>query len=65
MCRQEELHLIGKLGSREVVAAVSSGPKGRIALLVDKASQQWFLVDTGIGLVADQPPQVCAGKKHW
>ena len=47
MCRQEELHLIGKLGSREVVAAVSSGPKGRIALLVDEASQQWFLVDTG------------------
>ena len=29
------------------MAAVSSGPKGRLALLVDEASQQRFLVDTG------------------
>ena len=28
LCRQEELHLVGKLGGREAVAAVSSGPKG-------------------------------------
>ena len=29
------------------MATVSSGPKGRLALPVDKATQQWFLVDTG------------------
>ena len=29
------------------MATVSSGPKGRLALLVDKATQQRFLVDTG------------------
>ena len=29
------------------MAAFSSGLKGRLALLVDEASQQWFLVDTG------------------
>ena len=29
------------------MAAVSSGPKGRLAMLVDEATQQWFLVDTG------------------
>ena len=29
------------------MAAVSSGLKGRLALLVDEASQQGFLVDTG------------------
>ena len=28
-------------------AAVSCGPKGQLALLVDEASQQRFLVDTG------------------
>ena len=30
-----------------MVAAVSCGPKGQLALLVDEASQQRFLVDTG------------------
>ena len=29
------------------MAALSSGPKGRLALLVDEATQQRFLVDTG------------------
>ena len=29
------------------MAAVSCGPKGQLALLVDEASQQRFLVDTG------------------
>ena len=29
------------------MAAISSSPKGRLALLVDKASQQRYLVDTG------------------
>ena len=29
------------------MAAVSSCPKGQLALLVDEASQQRFLVDTG------------------
>ena len=29
------------------MAAISSGPKGRLALLVDKATQKQFLVDTG------------------
>ena len=47
MCRQEELHLVRKLGGWEAVAAVYSGPKERLALLVDEATQQWFLVDTG------------------
>ena len=30
-----------------MVATVSSGPQGRLALLVDKESQQQFLVDMG------------------
>ena len=47
MCGQEDLLLVGKLGGREAVAAVSCGPKGRLALLVDESSQQQFLVDTG------------------
>ena len=45
--RREQLPLVGKLGGWEAVAAVSCGPKGQLALLVDEASQQRFLVDTG------------------
>ena len=29
------------------MATISSGPKGRLALLLDEASQQRFLVNTG------------------
>ena len=47
LCKQEELRLFWKLGGREAVATVSSGPKGGLALLVDEAFQQRFLVDTG------------------
>ena len=47
MREQENLLLVGKLDGREAVAAVSCGPKGRLALLVDESSQQRFLVDTG------------------
>ena len=47
MREQEDLLLVGKLDGREAVAAVSCGPKGRLALLVDESSQQRFRVDTG------------------
>ena len=47
MREQENLLLVGKLDGREAVVAVSCGPKGRLALLVDESSQQRFLVDTG------------------
>jgi hypothetical protein len=42
------VHVLGKLGGREAVtAAVSYGPRGHLALLVDQATRDKFLVDTG------------------
>ena len=42
------MHILGKLGGREAVtAAVSYGPRGHLALLVDQATRDKFLVDTG------------------
>ena len=71
MCGQEELLLVRKLSGREAVAAVSSGLKGRLALLVDEASQQRFLVDTGssysiIPHMSKQPmsgPRLCTADR--
>ena len=64
--RQGEVHLLGKLGGREAVsAAVSYGPKGHLALLVDEATQDRFLVDTGsaFSIIPVQSSEVPTGPR--
>ena len=44
------MHIPGKRGSRGAVAAAAApinGKPGRLLLLVDEATSEWFLVDTG------------------
>ena len=58
------MHLLGKLGGREaVLAAVSYGPKGHLALLLDQATQDRFLVDTGsaFSIIPHQSREVPTG----
>ena len=54
---QEELHLVGKLGGREAVAAVSSG------LLVDEASQQRFLFNTCSSIIPHKSREPQSGPR--
>ena len=42
------------------MATISSGPKGRLALLLDEASQQRFLVNTGCSYSITYVAVLCA-----
>ena len=67
------MHVLGKLGGREAVtAAISYGPQGHLALLVDQVTRDKLLVDTGSAFSiipyksadVQTGPRICAGPDY-